>query len=235
MLYVFILFAYIGVTRNLLDDLPLVLNDGLKQLGIGILTHRLVAITAPCDLVTANAAIVIGLVAGVLVVLSVFALDRLHIDDPVGAVSVHCVNGVWGTLAVGLFAAPTAANYGNEMVGLFYGGGVKFLGIQLCGVGATAVWAFGTGLAIFFTLKKLGILRVSATTELKGLDNGYRVLVNTGEDASQSVKHLHVHILGGGFMPRPNDQDWGEFATNAAEIAAQKAEIAAWKASQQQA
>ena len=54
---------------------------------------------------------------------------------------------------------------------------------------------------------------------MKGLTNGYRLMVNVGEDASQSVKHLHVHILGGGLMPRPNDQDWGEFATNAAEIA----------------
>ena len=76
--------------------------------------------------------------------------------------------------------------------------------------------------------------KVGLVADKKGLVNGYRVLVNTGEDASQSVKHLHVHILGGGFMPRPNDQDWGEFATNAAEIAAQKAEIAAWKAAQQQ-
>ena len=84
------------------------------------------------------------------------------------------------------------------------------------------------------TLGKL-FSKVGIVAEKKGLTNGYRVLVNTGEDASQSVKHLHVHILGGGFMPRPNDQDWGEFATNAAEIAAQKAEIAAWKASQQQA
>ena len=77
--------------------------------------------------------------------------------------------------------------------------------------------------------------KVGPVAAQKGLVNGYRVLVNTGEDASQSVKHLHVHILGGGFMPRPNDQDWGESATNAAEIAAQKAEIAAWMASQQQA
>ena len=68
-----------------------------------------------------------------------------------------------------------------------------------------------------------------------GLAGGYRIVSNIGDDGCQSVKHLHVHILGGGLMPRPNDQDWGEFATNAAEIAAQKAEIAAWKASQQQA
>ena len=142
-------------------DLTMALNGSLAGL---------VAITAPCDQVTCNAAIVIGLVAGVLVVLSVFAMDRIHIDDPVGAVSVHCVNGVWGTLAVGLFAAPEALGYGNTMVGLFYGGGFKYLGVQALGAGATCVWAFGTGLAIFFALKKLGILRVSEKTELKGLD-----------------------------------------------------------------
>ena len=155
-------------------DLTMALNGSLAGL---------VAITAPCDLVTANAAIVIGLVAGVFVVLSVLALDRLHIDDPVGAVSVHCVNGVWGTLAVGLFAAPTAANYGNEMVGLFYGGGFTFLGIQALGALATAAWAFGTGVVIFFALKRLGILRVSSKTELKGLD-----LTEHGQDAYASFQ-----------------------------------------------
>ena len=155
-------------------DLTMALNGSLAGL---------VAITAPCDLVTANAAIVIGLVAGVFVVLSVLALDRLHIDDPVGAVSVHCVNGVWGTLAVGLFAAPSAANYGNEIVGLFYGGGFTFLGIQALGALATAAWAFGTGVVIFFALKKLGILRVSPKTELKGLD-----LTEHGQDAYASFQ-----------------------------------------------
>ena len=155
-------------------DLTMALNGSLAGL---------VAITAPCDLVTANAAIVIGLVAGVLVVFSVFALDKIHIDDPVGAVSVHCVNGVWGTLAVGLFAAPAAAGYGNEMAGLFYGGGFKFLGVQLVGAGMTAVWALGTGLAIFLALKKLGILRVSAKTELKGLD-----ITEHGQDAYASFQ-----------------------------------------------
>ena len=155
-------------------DLTMALNGSLAGL---------VAITAPCDLVTANAAVIIGLVAGVIVVLSVFALDKIHIDDPVGAVSVHCVNGVWGTLAVGLFAAPAAAGYGNEMVGLFYGGGFKFLGVQLVGVGMTAVWALGTGLVIFFALKKFGILRVSAKTELKGLD-----VTEHGQDAYASFQ-----------------------------------------------
>ena len=155
-------------------DLTMALNGSLAGL---------VAITAPCDLVTANVAIIIGLVAGVLVVLSVFALDKAHIDDPVGAVSVHCVNGVWGTLAVGLFAAPTACGYGNELAGLFYGGGFKSLGVQLLGAGSTAVWAFGTGAGIFFALKKFGILRVSATTELKGLD-----ITEHGQDAYASFQ-----------------------------------------------
>lgn len=155
-------------------DLTMALNGSLAGL---------VAITAPCDLVTANASIAIGLVAGVLVVLSVFALDRLHIDDPVGAVSVHCVNGVWGTVAVGLFAAPSAAGYGNDMAGLLYGGGLEFLGIQLLGAGATAIWAFGCGTAIFAALRKAGILRVSARTELKGLD-----ITEHGQDAYASFQ-----------------------------------------------
>ena len=155
-------------------DLTMALNGSLAGL---------VAITASCDQVTCNAAVVIGLVAGVLVVLSVFFFDKIHIDDPVGAVSVHCVNGVWGTLAVGLFAAPASLGYGNDLVGLFYGGGFKYLGVQLVGVGMTAVWAFGMGFAIFMTLKKAGILRVSAKTELKGLD-----VTEHGQDAYASFQ-----------------------------------------------
>ena len=155
-------------------DLTMALNGSLAGL---------VAITAPCDLVTANSAIAIGLVAGVLVVLSVFALDKAHVDDPVGAVSVHCVNGVWGTLAVGLFAAPVAAGYGNDAPGLLYGGGLRLLGVQALGALCTAVWAFGTGIAIFFALKKARILRVPAKTELKGLD-----LVEHGQDAYASFQ-----------------------------------------------
>ena len=155
-------------------DLTMALNGSLAGL---------VAITAPCDLVTANASIVIGLVAGVLVVLSVFALDKAHVDDPVGAVSVHCVNGVWGTLAVGLFAAPVAAGYGNDAPGLLYGGGFRLLGVQALGALCTAAWAFGTGSAIFFALRKARILRVPAKTELKGLD-----LVEHGQDAYASFQ-----------------------------------------------
>ncbi len=155
-------------------DLTMALNGSLAGL---------VAVTAPCDLITPNAALIIGAVGGVLVVLSVLFFDRIHIDDPVGAVSVHCVNGVWGTIAVGLFAAPTSLGYGNELAGLFYGGGFKFLGIQLVGVGMTCLWAFGMGLIVFYILKKCGILRVSAKTELKGLD-----VTEHGQDAYASFQ-----------------------------------------------
>lgn len=107
-------------------------------------------------------AIAIGSVAGVLVVLSVLFFDYVaKVDDPVGAVSVHAVNGLWGTLSFGLFSTSS---------GLFYGHGFKQLGIQLLGAGTAFVWAFGLGLILFWILKKTIGLRVSAQEELKGLD-----------------------------------------------------------------
>jgi Amt family ammonium transporter len=124
----------------------------------------LVAITAPCDGVSPFGAIIIGSVAGVLVVLSVLFIDRtLKVDDPVGAVSVHGVNGLWGTLSAGLF---------NMETGLFYGGGLKQLGVQALGAGAAFVWAFGLGLVLFYAISKTIGLRVTAEEELKGLDIG---------------------------------------------------------------
>ena len=93
----------------------------------------LVAITAPCDVTDCFGAIVIGAVAGLLVVFGVWLLDyKLHIDDPVGAVAVHCMNGIWGTIATGLFAT-TSAPGNDSVVGLFYGGGFRQLGLQLLG------------------------------------------------------------------------------------------------------
>lgn len=124
----------------------------------------LVAITCPCDGVSPFGAIIIGSVAGVLVVLSVMFIDRtLKVDDPVGAVSVHGVNGLWGTLSAGLF---------NMETGLFYGGGLKQLGVQALGAGAAFVWAFGIGLVLFYAIKATIGLRVTAEEELKGLDIG---------------------------------------------------------------
>ena len=137
----------------------------------------LVAITAPCDVADAAGAIVIGAVAGLLVCFGVWFLDyKLHIDDPVGAVAVHCLNGIWGTLAVGLFATPSAPGYsiadanGNTMVGLFYGGGFKLLGIQLTGVFATALWTAVTIALTFEIIKATVGLRVSEDEEITGLD-----------------------------------------------------------------
>ncbi len=131
----------------------------------------LVGITAPCATVTPFGALAIGLVAGVIVVLSVLFIDRvLKVDDPVGAVSVHGVCGAWGTLAAGLFNAEAALGIGEANTGLFYGGGAAQLGVQLAGVAAGFGWAFFTGFALFFIIKKTVGIRVTETEELKGLD-----------------------------------------------------------------
>ena len=138
----------------------------------------LVAITAPCDVTDAFGSIVIGIVAGLLVCFGVWFLDyKLHIDDPVGAVAVHCLNGIWGTLAVGLFATNTAPGYsiadaaGNEMTGLFYGGGFKLLGIQFAGMAATAAWTAVTITLTFLAIKAVFGLRVTEEEEIMGLDS----------------------------------------------------------------
>jgi Amt family ammonium transporter len=124
----------------------------------------LVAITCPCDGVSPTGAILIGGIGGILVVFSVLFFDYvLKIDDPVGAVSVHAINGLWGTLSYGLFALNG---------GLFCGGGFKQLGVQILGAGTAFVWAFGLGLILFFVLGKTVGLRVSPEEELKGLDIG---------------------------------------------------------------
>ena len=144
----------------------------------------LVAITAPCDVCDAFGAIVIGAVAGLLVVFGVWFLDNvLHIDDPVGAVAVHCLNGIWGTLAVGLFATDTAPafarGYGDGVTfganqiageGLFYGGGFKQLGLQFLGMGATILWTTVTITITFLIIKALVGLRVTEEEEIIGLD-----------------------------------------------------------------
>lgn len=137
----------------------------------------LVAITAPCDVTDAFGAIVIGIVAGLLVVFGVWLLDyKLRIDDPVGAVAVHMMNGIWGTIAVGLFATNTAPGYsiadasGNELVGLFYGGGLKLLGLQLIGFVSVAAWTAVTITIVFLIIKATVGLRVSEEEEIVGLD-----------------------------------------------------------------
>jgi len=118
----------------------------------------LVAITSPCATVTPLSAIIIGSAAGVLVVLSVLFFDRMRVDDPVGAISVHGVCGAWGTLAAGIF------NIG--------GTSAKIIGVQLLGIGSCFLWAFGAGLIMFKVIEKTVGLRVSPEEEVEGLDYG---------------------------------------------------------------
>ena len=137
----------------------------------------LVAITAGCDVTDAFGAIVIGAVAGLLVVFGVWLLDyKLHIDDPVGAVAVHCLNGMWGTLAVGLFATSSAPGYsiadasGKTITGLFYGGGFKLMGLQLTGLATVALWTVIMITITFLIIKMTVGLRASREEEIIGLD-----------------------------------------------------------------
>jgi Amt family ammonium transporter len=147
-------------------DTSMALNGGLAGL---------VAITAPCASVSPLSAIIIGAIAGVLVVLSVEFIDKvLHVDDPVGAISVHGICGAWGTLAVGLFAQ---ASYGKAsgagaVNGFFFGGGLSQFFIQLTGVISVFIWVFSTAFILFGIIKATVGLRVSKDEELKGLDIG---------------------------------------------------------------
>ena len=128
----------------------------------------LVAITAGCDCVSPFGAFVIGVAAGVLVVLSVEFFDSVaKIDDPVGAVSVHMVNGIWGTLAVGLFST----GEDGVMKGLFYGGGARLLGVQALGVFAIDAYVLLTMFIVFKLIDRAIGLRVPAQVEIDGLDS----------------------------------------------------------------
>ncbi len=127
----------------------------------------LVAITAPCAFVNPFSAAIIGLVAGAVVVVAILAVDKIGIDDPVGAISVHGVCGVLGTLSVGLFA-----EMGTHVNGLFYGGGAELLISQLIGVVAVFAWSVSLGFVLFGAIKLAMGLRVTAEEELAGLDIG---------------------------------------------------------------
>jgi Amt family ammonium transporter len=134
----------------------------------------LVAITAPCDVADCAGSAVIGVVSGLLVVFGVWFNDNVtHVDDPVGAVAVHMLNGIWGTLAVGLFATESAPGFAKAGIreGLLYGGGFSQLGKQFGGMFVTALWTLIT-IYIAFTVIKLTVgLRVSEEEEITGLDS----------------------------------------------------------------
>jgi Amt family ammonium transporter len=145
-------------------DLSMTLNGGLAGL---------VAITAPCAFVSVGSAFVIGIIAGILVVGSVLFFDRIQVDDPVGAVSVHMANGVWGTLALGLFADPSVAPAAAvAKPGLLMGGGMAQLLPQIYGVLAVAVFVSVASFIGWTVIKMIVGLRVSAEEELDGLDMG---------------------------------------------------------------
>ena len=160
--------------KNGKPDVSMTLNGSLAGL---------VAITAGCANVDALGAIIIGLISGILVVVAVEVIDlKFHIDDPVGAVAVHCVNGMFGTIAVGLF------DYND---GVFYGGGFKLLAIQTIGVLAIALWTVVTMIITFKIIEKTNGLRVSKEEEIKGLDSTEHGLINAYADFACAVEHLY--------------------------------------------
>jgi Amt family ammonium transporter len=157
----------------------------------------LVAITAPCAFVASWAAVVIGLVAGIIVCLATFAIERWGIDDPVGAVPVHFFNGLWGLLAVGIFAdgSPVTAGWNGvagPITGLLYGGGTQILA-QLAEIGAILVVAGLLSFAFFKALNAMKLLRSSVKDELTGLD--------MPEMGAQGYSSVDVHMHGSA-LPR---------------------------------
>jgi len=168
--------------KNGKPDVSMSLNGSLAGL---------VAITAGCANVDALGATIIGAVAGILVVVAVEVIDmKLHVDDPVGAVAVHGANGMWGTLAVGLFATQNAP--GASANGLFYGGGFHQLGVQAIGIVSIALWTTVVMIIVFLVIKKLNGLRVTAEEEIQGLDLPEHGLVSSYADFMLAVPTLDV-------------------------------------------
>ena len=162
--------------KNGKPDVSMCLNASLAGL---------VAVTAGCDAFDAIGAGVVGIVAGVLVVVVVEMLDlKLHIDDPVGAVGVHCANGIWGTIAVGLLANPDAP---AGLRGLLYTGSFTQLGLQLLGFLTVAAWATVTMVCFFLLLKKVDFLRAEPADELSGLDVSEHGLPSAYADFAPAV------------------------------------------------
>lgn len=162
--------------KNGKPDVSMCLNASLAGL---------VGITAGCDALDAFGAVVVGIVSGILVVVVVEFLDlKLHIDDPVGAIGVHCANGIWGTLAVGLLANPDAP---AGLPGLLYTGSLSFFGIQVLGVLSVAAYAVVMMVIFFAILKKTHGLRVSADDEIAGLDSTEHGLPSAYPDFAAAV------------------------------------------------
>ena len=153
----------------------------------------LVGITAGCDVLDCTGSFIVGIVSGLLVVFGVWLLDYvLHIDDPVGAVAVHMCNGIWGTLAVGLFATKSVP--GNDSFqGLFYGGGAELLGKQALGVLTVAAWTAVTMTIVFLAIKVTIGLRASKQEEIIGLDATEHGLVSSYADFAPAVSSISAY------------------------------------------
>lgn len=170
--------------KNGKPDVSMCLNGSLAGL---------VGITAPCADVDAVGAVVVGLVSGLLVCFGVWLLDyKLKVDDPVGAVAVHGCNGIWGTIAVGLFAT---GNGQNGITGLFYGGGLRQLGVQLLGIVSVVAWTAVTISITFLIIKKTIGLRVSRHEEVVGLDATEHGLPSSYADF---IPTMHVEVSSSG-------------------------------------
>jgi ammonium transporter, Amt family len=156
-----------------------------RKWDIGLMTNGalagLVAITAPCAYVSITSAILIGAIGSTLALFAVTFFDKVHVDDPVGALPVHLVNGVWGTLSIGFF---------HETAGLFFGGGFRQLGIQALGVLSVAAWVVLTAGLLFYTIKHTVGLRVSPQEELAGLDLGEHGATSYPEFQTRTVDQL---------------------------------------------
>ena len=171
--------------KNKKPDVSMCINASLAGL---------VGVTAGCDAVDAIGATVIGLVSGILVVVAVEFIDiKLHIDDPVGAVGVHFVNGVWGTIAVGLLANPSAP---AGLSGLFYTGSFRLLGVQALGILAVLGWTAAMMTGTFFLIKKTVGLRVSKEEEIKGLDSTEHGLLSAYADFVPAVESIDYGFEG---------------------------------------
>ena len=173
-------FAYVALTTNLaaaagglsgiLTAWIVLKKPDISMMLNGVLA-ALVAITAASGFVAPWAAIVVGLVCGPIAVLGVIWVEKIGIDDPIGAVAVHGMSGVWGTLACGLFAVPVLAkNLATGTPGLFYGGGFHQLGVQILGIVVVGVWTFSASFGILWVLNKIWGIRVEPEVETIGLD-----------------------------------------------------------------
>jgi len=179
---------FIGYARTKKWDLGITVNGFLAGL---------VAITCPCYWVDPVGAFFIGIGGGIVVILGIEALEYLRIDDPIGAVPVHMVAGIWGTLSLGLFAVgkygvptPTGADVSTVVTGLFYGGGAGQLVAQFIGSASVTLASFAAAMVLMYAVKATGTLRVSAAGEIEGLDihehgaSAYPEYVHNGNDGT---------------------------------------------------